>query len=175
MFKILLPIAICIIATSCSTLKPVAFENNTPKLDPVAFFGGKTKSYGVMESRVGKPTAQITTETTGTVKDGKLFIEQDLFPGNGKKNHRSWQLKQIDEHNVQSTANDIDGTAKGKLYGNYFTWTFRLKLKDRSFIKHVRMQQHMYLMPDGQTLIIRSIIKKFGLIVTQITEEFKKV
>lgn len=175
MKKILVPIMICFIATGCASLKPPAFEKSTAKLDPVAFFGGHTKSYGVMESHTGKPSVQITTETIGTVKDGKVFIEQDLYPGSGQKNHRSWQLKQVDEHNVEATANDIDGTARGKLYGNYFTWTFRLIVKERKFIKHVRMSQYMYLNPDGQSLIIRSVIKKFGIIVTEITEEFKKV
>ena len=175
MYKILIPVFICFIATGCASLKPVAFENSSTKLDPVAFFGGHTKSYGVLESRTGKPSTQITTETIGTVKDGKVFIEQDLFPGNGKKNHRSWQITKVDEHNVEATANDIDGTAHGKLYGNYFTWTFRLIVKDRKFIKHVRMSQYMYMNPDGKSLMIRSVIKKFGIIVTEITEEFKKV
>lgn len=175
MNKILIPVFICFIVTGCATLKPQSFEKSQVKLDPVAFFVGHTKSYGVLESRSGKPSTQITTETMGTLKDGKVFIEQDLYPGNGEKNHRSWQINQVDEHHVEATANDIDGIAHGELYGNYFTWTFRLKVKERKFIKHVRMSQYMYLMPDGQTLIIRSVIKKFGIIVTQITEEFKKV
>lgn len=173
--NLLLLLSLFFLLTGCASLKPIAFQNNQQKLDPVGFFGGHTKSYGVLEARNGKPSTQITTETQGTVKDGKVYIEQDLYPGNGKKNHRSWQLKQIDKHHVEATANDIDGTARGELYGNYFTWTFRLKLIDRSFIKHVLMSQYMYLMPDGETLIIRSVIRKFGIIITEITEQFKKV
>ena len=80
----------------------------------------------------------------------------------------------IDEHHVDATANDIDGTAHGLLYGNLFSWTFRLKLANRKFIKHARMSQTMYLMPDGQTMIIRSVIRKFSFVVAQITEQFKK-
>jgi hypothetical protein len=165
---------ICLFVISCSSLKPIAFINSEPKLDPVKFFGGNTHSSGVMESRSGKPSTPITTETHGTVKDGSLNIEQDLFPKGGKTNHRSWKLKQVDEHHVDATANDISGTAHGLLYGNYFSWTFRLKVSDRNLIKHVRMSQNMYLMPGGQTLIIRSIIRKFGIIVQEITEEFRK-
>lgn len=160
---------------SCSSLKPMTFAANSPKLDPIEFFGGKTESYGALEARNGKPSVEITTKTTGTVKDGQLFIEQDLYPKDGKPNHRSWKLKQIDEHHVEATANDISGKARGELYGNHFAWTFRLKLKERKFIRHVRMSQYYYLMPDGKTLIIRSVIKKFGFIVQEITEQFKKV
>ena len=160
--------------TGCASMKPAAFENGAPKLDPVTFFGGHTRSAGVVENHGGRPTARITTLTTGTLKDGILYIEQDLMPEGGKKNHRSWQLKQVDEHHVEATANDIDGTARGLLYGNEFSWSFRLKVVDRKFIKHVRMSQTMLLMPDGKTLIIRSVIRKFGIIVTQITEQFQK-
>lgn len=172
--KLIFPVVVCIFATSCASLKPAAFNNNEAKLDPVAFFGGNTSSYGVVESRAGKPSTGITTHTKGTVKDGIVYIEQDLLPENGKPNHRSWQLKQLDAHHVEATANDISGKATGELYGNYFTWTFRLKLQNRGLVKHVRMSQYMYLMPDGKTLMIRSVIRKFGFIVTEISEVFKK-
>ncbi len=172
-FKLFLPGVLCLSIISCSTLKPTAFSNTAVKTDPVKFFVGHTQSYGVTEARNGKPASQITTQTEGIVKDGIVYIEQDLYPGNGKKNHRSWQLKQVDEHHLESTANDIEGTARGELNGNYFTWTFRLKV-NRGLIKHVKMSQQMYLMPDGQTMIIRSVIRKFGIIVQEITEQFRK-
>lgn len=162
-----------ILFASCASLKPAAFEKGEPKLEPVSFFGNRTRSSGVLENHGGKPTAKITTETTGNLKDGVLFLEQDLYPEGGKKNHRSWQLRRIDEHHVDATANGIEGTAYGLLYGNAFSWTFRLKMADRKFIRHVRMQQHMYLMPDG-TLLIRSVIRKFGIVVMQISEQFVK-
>jgi hypothetical protein len=38
----------------------------------------------------------------------------------------------------------------------------------------VNITQHMYLMGDGKTLIIRSVFRKFGFIVTEITEQFHK-
>lgn len=172
-FRFFLAGILCLSIISCSTLKPTAFNNSIVKADPVKFFVGHTESYGVSEARSGKPISQITTQTDGVLKDGVVCIEQDLYPGNGKKNHRSWQLKQIDEHHLEATANDIEGTAMGELNGNYFTWTFRLKVK-RGVIKHVKMSQHMYLMPDGQTMMIRSVIRKFGIIVQEITEQFRK-
>ncbi len=172
-FRIILSGILCLSIISCSSIKPTAFNNSIVKSDPVKFFVGRTQSYGVTEARNGKPASQITTQTEGIIKDGVVFIEQDLQTGNGKKNHRSWQLKQVDEHHLEATANDIEGTARGELNGNYFTWTFRLKV-NRGLIRHVKMSQQMYLMPDGQTMIIRSVIRKFGIIVLEITEQFKK-
>ena len=155
-------------------MKPAAFEKSDIKLEPLNFFEGHTRSYGVIENPGGKPTARITTETVGIFKKGVLNIEQDLYPEGGKKNHRSWKLQQIDAHHFDATANDIVGTAHGLLYGNEFSWCFRLKFTDRKFIKHVRMSQTMYLMQDEQGMIFRSIIRKFGFVVAQITEEFRK-
>lgn len=168
------PCVILLLFTSCASLNTANFLSETPKLDPVEFFGGSTTSKGVVENYKGKPIARITTTTEGSVKDGKLFIEQDLMTEGKKTNHRSWSLQQMDEHNVQANSTDMDGTAKGLLYGNTFSWTYRMKLQNRKFIRHVRMQQNMYLMPDGNSLIIRSVIRKFGFTVAQITEQFTK-
>ena len=168
------PILLLILLSGCAAMKPADFEKGAPKGDPVQFFAGHTRSAGVVENRCGKPTARITTETMGIWKDSVLSIEQYLYPEGGKKNHRSWKLSQVDEHHLQATANDIDGTAHGLLYGNVVSWTFRLKMQQRKIIRHVRMSQEFYLMPGGQTMIIRSVIRKFSFVVAQITEEFRK-
>ncbi|MEP6677074.1 MAG: DUF3833 family protein [Ferruginibacter sp.] len=162
------------VLTGCTTLKPASFESSSVVLDPVKFFGGHTHSSGVLESPSGTPADRITTKTTGSYSNGILSIEQDLYPEKGKPNHRSFQLKLIDSHHVQGTGSDIAGTANGELYGNYFTWSFRLKIANKGLVKHVSMTQYMYLMPDGKTLIIRSVIRKFGMIVKEISEQFHK-
>ena len=155
-------------------MKPIAFADADKTLKPIDFFIGNTRSTGVVENKIGKPTARIITETKGIRNDSIISIEQDLFTEGGKKNHRSWKLKVIDEHHLDATANDIYGTAHGQLYGNNFSWTFRLKLSQRKFIRHLRMSQNMYVMPDGKTMIIRSVLSKFGFVVAQITEQFEK-
>ncbi len=167
-------LSIIFILAGCSTLKPASFSSTAPKLDPVKFFGGHTHSAGVLEARNGKPTVRITTKTSGTFANGILSIEQDLFPENQTQRHRSFQIKLIDANHVEGTGSDITGTARGDLNGNYFTWKFRLKIANKGLVKHVTMTQHMYLMPDGKTMIIRSTIRKFGMIVRQITEQFYK-
>ena len=166
---------ILIYLTGCISMKPAAFADADKELKPIDFFVGHTRSTGVIENKVGKPTARIVTETNGIRNDSIISIEQDLYPEGGKKNHRSWKLKVIDEHHLDATANDIDGIAHGILYGNNFCWTYRLKLSHRKYIKHLSMSQNMYVMPDGKTMIIRSVLRKFGMVVVQITEQFVKL
>jgi hypothetical protein len=160
--------------TSCSTLKPENFSSTEPVLDPIKFFGGHTHSTGVLESHSGKPSERITTKTTGIYANGILTIDQDLYAEKEKPNHRTFTLKFIDAHHVEGTGSFIGGTARGELYGNYFTWRFRLKVANKGLVRHVNMTQYMYLMPGGRTLIIRSVVRKFGIIVKEITEQFNK-
>lgn len=156
-------------------MRPERFVDGQPKLDPVAFFGGHTHSTGVLEGCNGRPSNRITTKTSGVYANGILSMEQDLFQENRKPTHRTFKLKLTDAHHVDATGSDIVGAAHGQLYGNYFTWSFRLKIADKGLIQRANMTQHMYLMPDGNTLIIRSIVRKFGIVVTEITEQFHKV
>lgn len=167
-------VLVLFVFASCSTLKPESFGSSTPILDPVKFFGGHTHSSGVLETPKGKPSERITTKTTGVYANGILTIDQDLYPEKEKPNHRTFTLKLTDAHHVEGTGSFIGGTARGTLYGNYFTWQFRLKIADKGLVKHVNMTQYMYLMGDGKTLIIRSVVRKFGIIVKQITEQFHK-
>jgi hypothetical protein len=173
-YQLIITTGMLILLAGCASMKPAAFENGEPKLDPVKFFGGRTRSSGVIETPGGKPSRRITTETQGKLNNGVLSIEQNLYPEGGKKNHRIFILQQTDANHVNATADDIVGTAHGLLYGNQFSWTFRHTLINRKFIRHVRMSQYMYLMPDGQTLIIRSVVRKFGFKLAQITEQFVK-
>ena len=57
---------------SCSSLKPIAFQKEGLTVQPMQFFVGKTSSYGVIENAAGKPTAQITTNTIGILKDAAI-------------------------------------------------------------------------------------------------------
>ncbi len=159
---------------SCASLKPESFRNTTSTTDPIQFFGGHTHSTGVLEAPGGQPTERITTQTAGVFANGILSMEQDLHSEDSQPTHRNFRFKIIDAHHVEATGSDIAGTAHGQLYGNYFTWSFRLKVANKGLIHHVNMSQYMYLMPDGKTLIIRSVIRKFGIIVKEITEQFHK-
>jgi hypothetical protein len=105
--------------------------------------------------------------------NGALQLEQDLFIGNQAPQHRSWKLRRIDAQRFQGTANDIIGVADGRVTGNSFSWSFSLATKPGNPLFNVRMTQHMYLQPDGRTIINRSMIRKWGFLVAGVTEQFR--
>lgn len=141
-------------------------------LDPVNYFTGHASSNGFMENRRGNPTQIVTTQTTGRLVNGTLQIEQDLQFSAGKKQHRSWQLRRLDAHRFQGSANDIVGQVIGEAVGNVFHWEFTIELTAGNPLSRVRMSQWMTLQPDGRTLLNHSTITKFGIVVAQVTENF---
>lgn len=155
-------------------MKPDAFANGRPLFEPEKFFTGHTRSWGIFETRGGAPTQRITTETWGHWEGSVLHLEQDLAFESGKRQHRSWRLRRLDAHHYEATANDVIGTAHGVAYGNAFRWSFTVALAPGNPLSRVRLTQWMYLQPDGRTMINRDTIRKSGIIVAQVTEEFRK-
>ena len=168
--------ALCLSAalTGCASLKPSDFATSAPIFDPVKFFTGHTKSSGVLENRAGAPTQRVTTATSGHVRAGTLHLEQDLTFSDGKKQHRTWEIRKVDTHSFVATANDVIGTIRGEAYGNAFHWQFPLALRPGNPLANVEMSQWMYLQPDGRTMINHTTIKKAGIVVGQVSEQFRR-
>ena len=153
-------------------MKTSDFAEGKPALDPLEYFTGHASSNGFMENRGGAPTQVVTTQTTGRLVNGTLQIEQDLQFSSGKNQHRSWQLRRLDAHRFQGSANDIVGLVVGESAGNVFHWEFTLELTPGNPFSRVHMSQWMTLQPDGRTLLNHSTITKFGIVVAQVTENF---
>jgi hypothetical protein len=146
-----------------------------PKFDPERFFTGHTRSWGAVENWEGNPVQVVTTETWGHLINGRLQLEQDLHVGGKRVQHRSWSLCRIDSHHFEATANDMVGTAKATVNGNTLSWTFVLAIKPGNSLFNIQMTQHMYLEPGGRTMVNRSVVRKFGFIVAEVTEEFHRM
>lgn len=152
----------------------IVLADGQPALDPVRYFTGRTRSWGLFETRSGAPRELLATETCGRVESGVLHFEQDLVFGEGKKMHRSWLIKRMDAHHYTATGTGIVGIAQGVSAGNGFHLAFTLDAIPGTPLAHVHMSQWMYLQDDGVTLINRDTLTKLGFTVAQITERFEK-
>ena len=155
-------------------MKVSDFHGGRPEFDPTKIFAGRTSSFGVMENRGGVPKQVVKTETAGQWKGDTLRLEQDLALGESKPQHRSWRIRKLDAHRYEATANDIVNTVQGEAHGNVFHWSFILALSPGNPLANVRMSQWMYLQPNGRTMVNHSTITKFGIVVAQVTEQFRK-
>jgi hypothetical protein len=145
-----------------------------PILKPEQFFLGRTHSWGVFETRSGRPKETLTTQTRGRWEGGVLRFEQDLQFQSGKKSHRSWLVRRVDAHHYTVTGTGIVGVARGEAHGNAFHLEFTIDAAPGNPLAHLHMSQWMYLQSDGITMVNRDTLSKAGIIIAEITEQFHK-
>ena len=150
-------LCVCL-ASGCASMRPEQFAAATPRFDPIHYFEGPTRSWGVIESRAGEPrstfraTMMGVPDADGARRDG-LTITQDFTYDDGRKQQRVWHIKRIDEHRFDATSSDVVGIATGYAWGNTFRWEYTLQLKAGNPLTRVRMKHWMYLTDDGETMI----------------------
>lgn len=160
--------------TACRSMTPSQFATNTPRFEPLAFFEGATHSWAVIENRRGNPTSRFRADLRGTRDGDTLAIEQNFTFDDGRKQQRRWRIRRIDEHHYEATANDVVGVSKGEAWGNVFRWSYSTAGHRAGFRDDLHFHLWMYLMEDGQTLINRVTITKFGIVVARTTEYFRR-
>lgn len=160
--------------TGCSSLPPEKFAGSTPRFDPVAYFTGNTRSWGVFENRAGQPSRRFQTTCRGRPDGGVLVLDQDFAYDDGHHQQRNWRIRRVDAHRYEATANDVVGTATGVAYGNVFRWEYTVALKPGNPLFNVRLKQWMYLQADGRTMLNRGTVRALGIEVAQITEQFRR-
>lgn len=167
-----LGLATCLAAGCDRTPSTPVSTGGGPAFDPVAFFEGHTRSWGVIESRSGTPTERIVTDSHGE-RDGadRLHMVQHLAFQDGRTQDRDWVLWRTGPDRFDATANDMVGTAQGEVDGRMFHWQWVLVRRPGNALMDVTMKQWMYCMDDG-SVTIRTTVSKFGFIVAEVTEQF---
>ncbi len=154
---------------------PSPFQDTAPAFNPVRFFTGHVRSWGVLENRSGAPTDIVTTDCVGEADgaDGVHMI-QTLKIGAAAPQVRQWKMRRTAPGRFEATANDMVGTAAGEAVGRAFHWRWTLALQPGNSIKDVTMEQWWYLLDDG-SMMNRTTVSKLGYIAAEVTEHFAPV
>jgi hypothetical protein len=162
--------------SGCGHPLPIGhFDATSPHFDAIAFWTGHHRSWGVLENRDGAPTDTVVTDCVGTPEpDGSLHMAQTLTEGDGTTQHRDWHLERQPDGSFSATANDMVGEAHGIAAGRVFHWSWVLALSPGNSLKNVTMDQWMYL-EDGGAMMNHTTIRKFGIVVAQVSEVFQAV
>ena len=143
-----------------------------PAFDPIRFFSGHVRSWGVLEDRAGQPTSVVTTDCVGeAVGPDGLRMTQRLNVGSEAPMTRQWSMRRTGPGRYEATANDMVGTAVGEAAGRAFHWQWTLALSPGNPLKNVTMDQWWYLQEDG-SMLNRTTIRKLGFIAAEVTEHF---
>ena len=159
----------------CGEALPVGgFRATAPAIDPIQFFTGHVVSWGVLENRSGEPTRIVQTDCVGETDDGALRMVQRLTVGQDAPATRTWRMRRAGPGRYEATANDMVGMAVGEAAGRAFHWTWVLATTPGNPLKNVAMEQWWYLLDDG-SMLNRTTIRKFGVILAEVSEHFAHV
>jgi hypothetical protein len=151
----------------CSaTLRPAAFQGSAPEMRPEVFFAGTTTSSGLQENRGGAPTRRFHVESAGhALANGEFRLDQTITFENDPPSTRTWVFTRRDEHRYDGTLTDASGSVHGEAYGNLFHLRYPMKHPWSG-----RMEQWLYLQPDGRTVMNEATIRIFGVVVARLSE-----
>lgn len=165
--KAALALVIVTFLSGCSAvLPPSAFEGTEPEMRPEAFFAGRTASTGVLENRSGAPTQRFQVQGRGrSLPDGRFQLVQSITFQGQPPRERTWVLTKVDGHHYQGTLTDARGPVRAEAYGNVFRVTYPMKEPALG-----RMEQWLYLQPDGQTVVNEATISLLGVTAAHLSE-----
>jgi hypothetical protein len=168
-----LALAAMLFLSGCGApMKPASFAGSGA-FNPIAFFTGHEKSWGVEENRDGQPTGIVTTDCVGTPDASGITMVQTLHTG-GSVTIRTWHLRQTGANSYFATANDMAGSATATTGGRAMHWRWVLETSPGDSLKNVTMDQWFYRMDDG-AVMVRTIVSKAGIRLIEISEQFQKV
>ena len=151
-------------------LPPVAFEGGGPEMRPELFFAGVTTSTGVLENRSGAPTDRLQVRGQGqALPDGSFRLHQTITLGQDAPMTRTWIMRRIDAHRYTATLTDASGTVEGEAHGDLFHLTYAMKTPFAG-----RMEQWLYLQPDGRTVMNVATVSILGFTVARVSERITR-
>lgn len=173
----LLLLATLLGTAGCSGMRPNDYAGSQPHFDLFDYFTGRTRAWGIFQSRSGELKRQFTVDIVGELRGeegDQLVLTEDFVYRDGERSQRIWRITQLDEHRYIGRADDVVGEATGEAYGQALNWRYTLALEVDGSTWHVNFDDWMFLHEDG-VLMNRAEMSKFGFRLGEVTLMFKKL
>lgn len=170
----LAPLLLLPLLAGCSGVKPEDYAGSTPALDLEEYFLGRTRAWGIFQSRSGELKRQFVVDIVGTREGDELVLTEDFEFRDGERSRRVWRIRRTGEHSYEGRADDVVGVATGEIYGQALNWRYDLLLDVGDKQYKVHFDDWMYLHEDG-VLVNRAQMRKFGIRVGDVTIFFRKI
>ncbi len=145
------------------------YKQHTPAFSLETFFSGDVKAWGIVQNRSGEVVQRFTVDIYGS-KDGNVLVLDERFTyslGEGPGS-RVWRITPESDGTYTGRASDILNEATGTSYGNAFNFTYSMDLPVDDTTYNVAFDDWFWAMDDN-TMMNRSYIKKFGLVMAEVT------
>ena len=167
---------ICMIAltslaiTACSvSIDGNQYQTIEPAFNLEQFFTGKVRAWGIVQNRSGDVVQRFIVDIDGSIQDEWLVLDETFTYGVGEgPEKRIWTIEQVGPNLYSGSAGDIAGLAEGRSFGNAFNFRYEMDLPVDDTEYRVKFDDWFWAF-DDQTMMNRSYIKKFGIVMAEVT------
>jgi hypothetical protein len=160
----------CTFITACSTaIDGKNYASVDPVFDIESFFDGQVKAWGIVQNRSGEVVQRFIVNIKGNLEGDLLTLDETFIYGVGDGPlTRLWEIKKTGENQFLGRAGDIAGPAEGVAYGNAFNFNYEMDLPVDDTEYRVVFDDWFWAF-DDTTMMNRSYIKKFGIVMAEVT------
>lgn len=166
-------VMICLVLTACAAPDVSHYKQEQPALNLPQFFSGTTDAWGTFQKRNGEVVKRFHVLLTGTQMADRFVLDEVFSYSDGTTQRRVWTLQQQKNGQWRGTADDIKGEALGTIAGNALNWQYTMLLPVDGTVYEVQFDDWMFLI-DGNTMINRAAMSKFGFQLGEVTLFFRK-
>jgi hypothetical protein len=156
--------------TGCSlAIDGKDYEHIEPSFHLTDFFSGNVQAWGIVQNRSGEVVQRFTVDIHGRVEEGVLIMDETFSYGLGTgPQQRTWQIVPHSDGQFIGQADDILGEARGRAHGNAFNFTYDMDLLVDDSVYQVSFDDWFFAF-DREALMNRSYIRKFGIVMAEVT------
>jgi hypothetical protein len=159
-----------LILSGCSvSIDGKNYQTQQPAFELEAFFDGNVTAWGIVQNRSGEIVQRFVVNIDGSIENGNLILDETFEYGLGDgPTKRIWTLVKNADGTYTGSAGDIAGKATGTSYGNAFNFVYEMDLDVDGSTYRVNFDDWFWAF-DDKTMMNRSYIKKFGLVMAEVT------
>ena len=167
---------LCLILSLLSACAPDTerYKAETPALQPDRFFNGSLTSWGFFQNWRGQAIKRFRMQAIARWNGEHGTMDEHFVFQDGKTQDRHWTFVKTGEHTFTGSAPDVEGDAKGIVYGNTLHWQYTIALPIDGQPQTVFFDDWLYLI-DQDHMFSDVTIKKFGLPVGKLTMFFTRI
>jgi hypothetical protein len=159
--------------TGCAGVDVSHYANAKPPLRLETYFDGELEAWGMFQKRNGEVVKQFKVIIDAQWDGDQGVLDERFSYSNGDTQRRVWRITSLGDGRYEGRADDVIGIARGRVAGNALHWKYTLSLPVEGSVYKVDFDDWMYLQQDD-VLINRSVMKKFGITLGEVTLFFRK-
>lgn len=162
-------IAVIALAGCGITIDGEQYKSQSPEFKLESFFQGEVKAWGIVQNRSGEVVQRFIVDIDGSIEGEELVLDEtftyQLGEGPAK---RIWRLNKNQDGTYTGRAGDIAEPATGTSYGNAFNFVYEMDLEVDGSTYRVNFDDWFWAFNEN-TMMNRSYIKKFGIVMAEVT------